>query len=324
MLFSQVPHRVDPLPNKAYAKAMFSDYLADFLEYLEIEKGRSLKTIENYSLYLNRFYEFAGDIKVGKIDSELVTKWRKWLNRYKGDDGREVSKTTQNYHLIALRSFLKYLARRDIDALAPEKIELASSKRPQVSFLTPEEVTALFEGTDTSNIIGLRDRAILELLFSTGLRVSELVNLNKDSINLDKGEFSIRGKGQKDRPVYISDSAKHAMIEYLKTRKDDDEALFVQASKSKNADEASINRLTPRTIQRIVERYRKKAGITKHVTPHTLRHSFATDLLGNGADLRSVQSLLGHANIATTQIYTHVTDPQLKEIHKQFHSGNEA
>lgn len=303
---------------------MFSDYLADFLEYMEIERGRSLKTIENYSLYLNRFYEFAGDIKVGKIDSELVTKWRKWLNRYQGDDGREISKTTQNYHLIALRSFLKYLARRDIDTLAPEKIELASSKRPQVSFLTPEEVTALFDATDTANIIGLRDKAILELLFSTGLRVSELVNLNIESINLDKGEFSIRGKGQKDRPVYISDSAKLAMLEYLKTRKDDNEALFVQAGKSKNSDEASISRLTPRTIQRIVGRYRKKAGITKHVTPHTLRHSFATDLLGNGADLRSVQSLLGHANIATTQIYTHVTDPQLKEIHKQFHSGNEA
>jgi site-specific recombinase XerD len=303
---------------------MFSDYLADFLEYMEIERGRSLKTIENYSLYLNRFYEFAGDIKVVKIDSELVTKWRKWLNRYQGDDGREISKTTQNYHLIALRSFLKYLARRDIDTLAPEKIELASSKRPQVSFLTPEEVTALFDATDTANIIGLRDKAILELLFSTGLRVSELVNLNIESINLDKGEFSIRGKGQKDRPVYISDSAKLAMLEYLKTRKDDNEALFVQAGKSKNSDEASISRLTPRTIQRIVERYRKKAGITKHVTPHTLRHSFATDLLGNGADLRSVQSLLGHANIATTQIYTHVTDPQLKEIHKQFHSGNEA
>lgn len=303
---------------------MFSDYLADFLEYMEIERGRSLKTIENYSLYLNRFYEFAGDIKVEKITSEIISKWRQWLNRYKGDDGREISRTTQNYHLIALRSFLKYLAKRDISTLAPEKIELASSKRPQVSFLTPEEVSALFDATDTTNIIGLRDRAILELLFSTGLRVSELVNLNVESINLDSGEFSIRGKGQKDRPVYISDSAKQALLEYLKARKDDNEALFVQASGSKDAAGANLNRLTPRTIQRIVERYRKKAGITKHVTPHTLRHSFATDLLGNGADLRSVQSLLGHANIATTQIYTHVTDPQLKEIHKQFHSGNEA
>lgn len=299
---------------------MFSDYLADFLDYMEVEKGRSLKTIENYSLYLNRFYEFAGDIEVGKIDLDMVSKWRKWLNRYKGDDGREVSKTTQNYHLIALRSFLKYLARRDVKALAPEKIELASSKRPQVSFLDADEVMALFDACDTSNIIGLRDRAILELLFSTGLRVSELVKLNIDSINLDKGEFSIRGKGQKDRPVYVSDSAKEAIHNYLKERKDNYEALFVQASKRKNEEDVTISRLTPRTIQRIVERYRTKAGITKHVTPHTLRHSFATDLLGNGADLRSVQSLLGHANIATTQIYTHVTDPQLKEIHKKFHS----
>lgn len=299
---------------------MFSDYLADFLDYMEVEKGRSLKTIENYSLYLNRFYEFAGDIKVGKIDLDLVSKWRKWLNRYKGEDGREVSKTTQNYHLIALRSFLKYLARRDVKALAPEKIELANSKRPQVSFLDADEVMALFDACDTNNIIGLRDRAVLELLFSTGLRVSELVKLNIDSINLDKGEFSIRGKGQKDRPVYVSDSAKEAIHNYLKQRKDSYEALFVQASKRKNEEDVTISRLTTRTIQRIVERYRTKAGITKHVTPHTLRHSFATDLLGNGADLRSVQSLLGHANIATTQIYTHVTDPQLKEIHKKFHS----
>ncbi|GDX62754.1 tyrosine recombinase XerD [Candidatus Saccharibacteria bacterium] len=311
---------IDLTHNKAYAKNMFSDYLADFLDYMEVEKGRSLKTIENYSLYLNRFYEFAGDIKVGKIDLDMVSKWRKWLNRYKGEDGREVSKTTQNYHLIALRSFLKYLARRDVKALAPEKIELASSKRPQVSFLDADEVMALFDACDTSNIIGLRDRAILELLFSTGLRVSELVKLNIDSINLDKGEFSIRGKGQKDRPVYISDSAKEAIHNYLKERKDNYEALFVQASKRKNEEDVTISRLTTRTIQRIVERYRTKAGITKHVTPHTLRHSFATDLLGNGADLRSVQSLLGHANIATTQIYTHVTDPQLKEIHKKFHS----
>jgi site-specific recombinase XerD len=190
-----------------------------------------------------------------------------------------------------------------------------------VSFLTAEEIKALFNATDTSTQVGLRDRAILELLFSTGLRVSELVNLNRDSINLDKGEFSIRGKGQKDRPVYLSDSAKSAVLKYLKSRNDEAEPLFVQTSKSKNPNE--LNRLTPRTIQRIVENYRTKAGITKHVTPHTLRHSFATDLLSNGADLRSVQTMLGHANISTTQIYTHVTDPQLKEVHKQFHSGNE-
>jgi site-specific recombinase XerD len=303
---------------------MFSDYLADFLDYLEVERGRSIKTIENYSLYLNRFYEFAGDVKPGQIDLALVSKWRQWLNRYRGEDGRTISRTTQNYHLIALRSFLKYLARRDIDSLSPEKIELASAKRPKISFLTAQEVEQLFATPNTDTIIGLRDRAILELLFSTGLRVSELTGLEKKDINLDKGEFSVRGKGQKDRPVYLSDSAKKAVHDYLKARNDDFTPLFVHYSGSKNAEDSSFTRLTPRSIQRMVERYRLKAGITKHVTPHTLRHSFATDLLGNGADLRSVQSLLGHANIATTQIYTHVTDPQLKEVHKQFHSGNEA
>lgn len=302
---------------------MFSDYLADFLDYLEVERGRSLKTIENYSLYLNRFYEFAGDIKCSKITLNTVSKWRQWLNRYKGEDGRTISKTTQNYHLIALRSFLKYLARRDVESLSPEKIELATSPRPKVSFLSIEEVQQLFDAPNTDNIIGLRDRAILELLFSTGLRVSELSNLDKDDVNLDKAEFSVRGKGQKDRPVYMSDSAKKALHDYLKARNDDFKPLFVHYSGSKSAEDASMTRLTPRSIQRMVERYRTKAGITKHVTPHTLRHSFATDLLGNGADLRSVQSLLGHANIATTQVYTHVTDPQLKEVHKQFHSGNE-
>lgn len=301
---------------------MFSDYLADFLDYMEVERGRSLKTIENYSLYLNRFYEFAGDIRVGSIDLNVVSKWRQWLNRYRNEDNREISKTTQNYHLIALRSFLKYMARRDIKTLSPEKIELATSKRPQVSFLSPEEVLALFEAIDTTTQAGLRDRAIIESLFSTGLRVSELVNLNKDNINLTSGEFSVRGKGQKDRPVYLSDSAKASLLAYLNSRQDNSEPLFVQTTRSKTPDEPA--RLTPRTIQRIVETYRVKAGITKHVTPHTLRHSFATDLLGNGADLRSVQTMLGHANISTTQIYTHVTDPQLKEVHKQFHSGNEA
>lgn len=302
---------------------VFSDYLADFLDYLEVERGRSLKTIENYSLYLNRFYEFAGDVKPNKITLNTVSKWRQWLNRYKGEDGRTISKTTQNYHLIALRSFLKYLARRDVESLSPEKIELATSPRPKVSFLSIEEVQQLFDAPNRDNIIGLRDRAILELLFSTGLRVSELSNLDRDDVNLDKAEFSVRGKGQKDRPVYMSDSAKKALHDYLKARNDEFKPLFVHYSGSKSAEDASMTRLTPRSIQRMVERYRTKAGITKHVTPHTLRHSFATDLLGNGADLRSVQSLLGHANIATTQVYTHVTDPQLKEVHKQFHSGNE-
>ncbi len=302
---------------------MFSEYMSDFLEYLEVEKGRSLKTIENYSLYLNRFIEFTDDIKVSKIDINKISKWRQWLNRYKAEDGRTIGRATQNYHLIAMRSFLKYLARRDIDSLAPEKIELATSKRPQVSFLTEDEVKRLFEVIKTDNIIGLRDRAILELLFSTGLRVSELAALNVKDLNFKTGEFSVRGKGQKDRPVYVSESAAYVLAKYLEARNDDFAPLFVHYRGTQDDfNKGEYTRLTVRSIQRIVARYAKEAGIAKHVTPHTLRHSFATDLLTNGADLRSVQSLLGHSNIATTQVYTHVTDPQLRKTHKDFHSGN--
>lgn len=302
---------------------MFSEYMSDFLDYLEVEKGRSLKTIENYSLYLNRFVEYTDDIKVSKIDLNTISKWRQWLNRYKTEDGRSIGKATQNYHLIAMRSFLKYLARRDIESLAPEKIELATSKRPQVNFLTTDEVRRLFEAIDTSNIVGLRDRAIVELLFSTGLRVSELAALNVNSINFKTSEFSVRGKGQKDRPVYISESAAYCLSRYIEARNDNFAPLFVHyRGVQSDFNKGEYTRLTVRSIQRIVERYAKAAGIAKHVTPHTLRHSFATDLLTNGADLRSVQSLLGHSNIATTQVYTHVTDPQLRKAHEKFHSGN--
>ena len=303
---------------------MFADYMTDFLEYLEVEKGRSFKTIENYSHYLNRFLDFAGDdIKVAKIDLDMISKWRQWLNRHTLEDGRTISRTTQNYHLIALRSFLKYLARRNIKTLPADKIELATVKRPQVSFLARDEVKRLFEAIDTSTAIGLRDLAIVELLFSSGLRVSELTSLNRDHINLTRGEFTIRGKGQKDRPVYLSREAVIAIENYLKKRTDNFEPLFIHYSGTKLAiDHGNYTRLTARSIQRLVERYGKLAGISKHVTPHTLRHSFATDLLINGADLRSVPSMLGHTNISTTQVYTHLTDPQLKEVHKKFHSGN--
>ncbi|MDQ5943239.1 MAG: integrase/recombinase XerD [Patescibacteria group bacterium] len=308
---------------KVYNIVMFSEYMSDFLEYLEVEKGRSLKTIENYSLYLNRFVEFTDDIKVSKITSQTISKWRQWLNRYKSEDGRTIGKATQNYHLIAMRSFLKHLARRDVDSLAPEKIELATSTRPQVSFLNIEEVKMLFEAIDTSDVMGLRDLAIVELLFSTGLRVSELAALNRDDLNFKTGEFSIRGKGQKDRPVYLSESAAAVLSKYLEVREDDYAPLFIHYRGTKSDfNKGEYTRLTVRSIQRLVERYAKKAGIAKHVTPHTLRHSFATDLLTNGADLRSVQSLLGHSNIVTTQVYTHVTDPQLRKAHQNFHSGN--
>lgn len=308
-----------------YNIVMFSEYMSDFLEYLEVEKGRSLKTIENYSLYLNRFVEFSDDIKVSKLNAQTISKWRQWLNRYTGDEGRTMGKATQNYHLIAMRSFLKYLARRDIESLAPEKIELATSKRPQVSFLTQDEVVRLFEAINTDNVIGLRDRAIVELLFSTGLRVSELAALNIKDLNFKTGEFSVRGKGQKDRPVYVSESAANVLAQYIEARQDDYTPLFVHyRGTQSDFNGGEYTRLTVRSIQRIVERYAKKAGIAKHVTPHTLRHSFATDLLTNGADLRSVQSLLGHTNIATTQVYTHVTDPQLHKAHLKYHSGNKA
>lgn len=300
---------------------MFSDYLSEYLDALELERGRSLKTIENYSHYLNRFYEYAGDIQVSKISDKTIAGWRKWLNRLTTDDGRTIGLTTINYHLIAMRSFLKYLARRDIVSLAPERVELASTKRPQVAFLDAEEVARLVEAVSDDTQSGKRDRAIVLLLFSSGLRVSELVALDRDSVNIKRGEFTIRGKGQKDRPVFLTEDAATAVNAYLATRTDKADPLFVHMSGTK-AEAGNSGRLTTRSIQRIIEKGRLKAGITKRVTPHTLRHSFATDLLGHGADLRSVQEMLGHANVATTQVYTHLTNPKLQEVHKKFHSGN--
>lgn len=299
----------------------FSKALTDFLEYLEIEQNRSQKTIANYDHYLTRLIDFAGDINVADIDPELIRKWRLWLNRLGTNVSDELQKTTQNYHLIALRSFLKFCAKRDIPALPADKVELAKTVRKQVTFLTPEEVELLFGQPDINKPAGLRDRAILELLFSSGLRVSELVGLDRDHINLKRKEFMVRGKGQKDRPIFISDAAADWLSKYLDARKDGTKPLFVRYSGTKKVDlSGNYHRLTARSVQRMVARYALLAGITKHVSPHTLRHSFATDLLMNGADLRSVQALLGHSNISTTQIYTHVTDPHLKAVHKKFHS----
>lgn len=301
----------------------FDQSMNDFLEYAEVEKGLSLNTIENYSHYLNRFYEFAGDINVKSIDLNLVSKWRQWLNRKTNANGRSISRTTQNYHLIALRAFLKYLSKKSISSLAPEKIELSISKRPQVSFLTKEEIDELFKVCSGESELEKRNRAIIELLYSTGLRVSELVGLDRENINMSREEFSIRGKGQKDRPVYLTTMAKKVLQDYLKTRVDNFKPLFIHYSGSKSElNDGNYTRLTTRSIQRIIQKYARLAGINKKVTPHTLRHSFATDLLTNGADLRSVQSMLGHANIATTQVYTHLTDPQLKKVHRKFHSRN--
>jgi site-specific recombinase XerD len=298
----------------------FSKTKTDFLEYLEIEQNRSQKTIANYDHYLTRLIDYAGDLQVSDIDQELIRKWRLWLNRLGTNTSDELQKTTQNYHLIALRSFLKYCGKRGIPALAPDKIELAKTKRPQVTFLSEDELKRLFDGPDITTKAGLRDRALLELLFSSGLRVSELVGLDCDHINLKRREFMVRGKGQKDRPIFISAEAADWLQKYLDARQDTTKPLFIRYAGNKQVDlSGNYHRLTARSVQRIVAHYALLAGITKHVSPHTLRHSFATNLLMNGADLRSVQAMLGHSNIATTQIYTHVTDPHLRAVHEQFH-----
>lgn len=302
----------------------FSELISEFIEHLEVERGRSQKTAENYYLYLQRLIEFAGDEPITTLDAELIRKWRLWLNRYTSAQGEPLSPITQSYHLIALRSFLGYCSKRGIKTLTPEKIELPRVRKKQVTFLSGEEVERLIEAVKTQEITGVRDRAIIELLFCSGLRVSELVNLNRDHINLKRGEFTVRGKGQKDRPVFISPEASEWLAEYLKTRTDTYMPLFIRYTGAPSTDSRGDDmRLTPRTIQRIVSKYARAAGITKHVSPHSLRHSFATDLLMNGADLRSVQSMLGHSNIATTQVYTHVTDPHLKEVHRRFHRSYE-
>lgn len=293
----------------------------DFLEYLEIEQNRSLKTRANYDHYLTRLLDFAGDdIKVSDIDQELIRKWRLWLNRLGTNVSDELGKNTLNYHLIALRSFLKFCTKRGIAAMPADKIELARVSRKQVTFLTPEELERIFDQPNLETVTGLRDRAILELLFSSGLRVSELVALDKDHINLKRREFMVRGKGQKDRPIFISPQAAERIQAYLDKRTDNSKPLFIRYSGTKQVNlSGNFYRLTVRSIQRLVARYALLAGITKHVSPHTLRHSFATDLLMNGADLRAVQAMLGHSNISTTQIYTHVTDPHLKAVHEKFH-----
>ena len=303
---------------------LFAKAKTDFLEYLEIEQNRSQKTIANYDHYLTRLIDFAGDIKISDIDAELIRKWRLWLNRLGTNTSDELQKSTQNYHLIALRSFLKFCAKRDIPALSADKIELARTTRKQVTFLSAEELERLMNVPNTESVTGLRDRAILELLFSSGLRVSELVGLDKDHVNLKRREFMVRGKGQKDRPIFISDAAADWLQRYIDKRTDTTRPMFIRYSGRKTVDlSGNFHRLTARSVQRMIARYALLAGITKHVSPHTLRHSFATDLLMNGADLRSVQALLGHSNVATTQIYTHVTDPHLKAIHNKFHRHKE-
>lgn len=294
--------------------------IREFLEYLEVERGRSEKTIRNYEFYLLRFAKFAHSPAPAEIDSALITKFRLFLNReVEGRNDDTLSKNTQNYHLIALRAFLKYLAKRDVKTMAPEKIELAKQGSRQVSFLEAEELKRMLAiAAADPTLIGLRDRAILELLFSTGLRVSELANLPIEQVNLKLEEFTVKGKGQKHRIVFMSEDAKRALKSYLDRRRDPSPYLFVRHDKAKQ-NVAESAPLTPRSVERIVYRYARLAGITKEVTPHTLRHTFATDLLRNGADIRAVQSMLGHSSITTTQVYTHVTDKELKRVYTKFH-----
>lgn len=280
-----------------------------FLEYLEIEKGRSLKTVENYDRYLKRFLDFAKILSLFQIDEELIRKYRLFLNREEKSNGENLNKKTQNYYLIALRVFLKYLIKRNIKSISPDVIELAKTPQRDLDLITEEELRRLID-IKGKEIKDLRDKAILDLLFSTGLRVSELCSLNRDSFNEAKnGEISIRGKGGKIRVVFISEEAKQAVKNYLDKRIDAEEALFISLS----------SRLTPRSIERMIKQRAIEAGISKKVTPHVIRHCFATDLLSNGADIRAVQTMLGHSSISTTQIYTHITDKQLRDVHKNFH-----
>ena len=298
-----------------------------FLEYLEIEKGSALRTVENYEHYLTRYFEF-GKIKNAKdITDASVREFRLWLNRQiTGNNrmtGETISKKTQNYYMIALRVFLKYLTKKGIKSMSAEQIELAKVGERSLDLITHAELNRLLDSPKENTLKDLRDKAILELLFSTGLRVSELCSLTSD-IDLHSDELSIRGKGGKVRVVFISDDAKKCVKNYLSARKDMSDALFVQIdsgiAKKKTEKNEIAKALTRRSIERIVKQHAIKAGISKKVTPHVMRHMFATDLLGNGADLRSVQIMLGHANIGTTQIYTHVTDKALRETHKKFHS----
>lgn len=310
-----------------YIVAVYSIYMnaedakRQFLEYIEIERGRAVKTVENYDRYLTRYFAQMGIKEVSDMSEQNVREFRLWLNRQPGTKSDSMKRRTQNYYMIALRAFLKFLRKRDITAISPEKIELAKLPERQIDLITSAELERLMRApheafekeTDPHKARAyLRDAAILELLFSTGLRISELCALNSD-MDLTRDELSVRGKGEKVRVVFLSGVAKDAVRAYLKARDDMEEALFVDGRKD------ALHRITPRDVQRHLKSYVSRAGITSVVTPHTLRHAFATDLLSNGADIRSVQQLLGHASINTTQIYTHITDSHLKEIHRKYH-----
>jgi site-specific recombinase XerD len=313
---------------KSKSSSALDRAITDFLEYCELEKQRSPQTIQNYDFYLRRFVKFAqaqGAKQPKDIDMDLVRKYRLWLNRQTNRQGDQLKANTTNYHLVALRSWLKYLAKRDVPTMASEKIELGKSPQRQVDFLDGSDLASFLEAPQKSRqpkLLQIRDRAILETLFSAGLRVSELVGLKRDNINLKKDEFTVRGKGQKLRICFLSNASKYWLAQYYDARQDTSPFLFLRHDRAQKRTSEDPKPLTPRSVQRLVEKYAQAAGITKRVTPHTLRHSFATDLLMNGADIRSVQAMLGHSSITTTQIYTHITNQQLRDVHKAFHDRN--
>ena len=307
-------------------KTELAEYITQFLEYCEVERQLSRLTLRNYEHYLGRFMRWGarnGVATARDITIDAVRSFRIWLNRQPTPQGGELGRLTQNYHVIAIRALLKYLARRDVMTLSADKIELGKTERRSVEFLTPEEVERLLEAAGTKDTFtSLRDRAILELFYSTGLRVSELCSLDTDQVNAERGEFMVRGKGDKPRIVFLSVRATEHLAAYLDKRGRSQMALkplLTRSAEVKEEPDGSDLRLTPRSVQRVIKKYAAAAGLVKDVTPHTLRHSFATGLLRNGADIRSVQQMLGHASITTTQVYTHVTNPQLREVHRKFH-----
>jgi len=330
-------------PKKQSEKTTKNKFLEDFLSYLEVERNRSANTIDNYRFYLTRFFDWASENKKIKnlapseISLMLINQYRIYLNRLLSEDNEPLKKSTQNYHLIALRSFLKFLAKRDIKSMAPEKIELAKMPERSVSFLETPEVERLLQvpisGADGKPSVSwrigdLRDKAILEVLFSAGLRVSELCALKRSDINFRKYshgplEFTVRGKGKKVRVVFLSEGSAKWLKEYLGKRTDVSPWMFVRMDKAAGSSaKRDEEPMTTRSVERLVEKYSRLAGIAKKVTPHTLRHTFATDLLTNDADIRSVQAMLGHSSITTTQVYTHITDKHLRETHAKFHNKN--